>query len=64
MNLQSSNRIGNSDKGDTVFFSILIPQIRHGWLLLISILLIRGNIIMGHMDMYYVKVYMGHINRY
>ena len=32
---------GNSDKVVTVTF--LIPQIRHGWFLLISILLIRGN---------------------
>ena len=40
--LKSLNRsIGASDKGLTVTF--LIPQIRHGWFLLISILLIRGN---------------------
>ena len=39
---ESLNRsIGTSDKGLTVTF--LIPQIRHGWFLLISILLIRGN---------------------
>ena len=36
------------------------PQIFHGWFDLI--LIVRGNIIMGHM--YYVKVYMGNINRY
>ena len=38
---KSLNRsTGNSDKRVAVYF--LIPQIRHGWFLLISILLIRG----------------------